>query len=182
MKPDSIMSSRISKGGIQPGTVATSPESSQSEKNHTKWIREVISEMGSGWKIEKSITIEEIIGKTPVYALNKKGESQSWESDGGYFYRQSKSGEWILVGAAENKWQKNRENACERAFRYLGFLKGNQIFVSCSGPGFTKMYGGGATGPMIDVLMYSGAYLIENVSEEQEFKKHFYTWIRTFEV
>lgn len=170
------------KGGIQPGTVATSIESSQSEKNHTKWISEIVKDIGPDWKIKKSITIEEIIGKTPEYALNKSGESQSWVSDGGFFYRKSQSGKWVLVGAAENKWQKNRENACERAFRYLGFLRGHQMFVSCSGPGFTKMYGGGATGPMIDVLKYSGAYLIENVNEEQEFKKHFYKWIRTLEV
>lgn len=170
-------------GGIQPGTVATSKESAESEKNHTQWIREVVRELGPNWMIRKSISIEEIIGKKPEYALlNEAGDSQSWKSDGGFFFRKSKAGTWTLVGVAENKWQKNRENACERAFRYLSFLKGSQIFISCAGPGFTKKNGGGATGPTIEMLKFSGAYVIENVNDEESFKAEFRNWVNTLNV
>jgi len=169
-------------GGIQPGTVATSKESAASEKNHTKWIGEVVSELDSNWMIKKRILIEDIIGRKPTYALNADGDSQYWESDGGFFYRKSDSGVWVLVGAAENKWQRNRENACERAFRYLSFLRGSQIFISCAGPGFRKMNGGGATGPTIEMLMFSGAYVIENVNDEENFKNEFRNWVNTLKV
>lgn len=170
-------------GGIQPGTVATSEESAESEKNHTQWIREVVRELGPNWMIRKSISIEEIIGKKPEYALlNDDGDSQYWYSDGGFFYRKSENGTWKLVGVAENKWQKNRENACERAFRYLSFLKGSQIFISCSGLGFTKKNGGGATGPTIEMLKFAGSYVIENVNDEESFKAEFRNWVNTLDV
>ena len=156
------------------GTTAfTTKESSQSEEDHVLWISEVIRELGSDWHIRHFMSIEEIIGKKPEYALLKDGvTSQGWESDGGFIFYRNK-----LVGAAENKWQKARENACERACRYLTFLRGKQLFVSTAGPGFIKKNGGGATGPCIEMLRFSGACVTENVNTENEFKALFSEWV-----
>lgn len=161
--------------GIQPRTTATSLDSHESEKNHNQWIFETIQEMNSDLKIEKKVTIETLINKKPEYAIGKNNQSLSWHSDGGFFYHQNKKGKWNLIGVAENKWQKNKTNACERVFRYLSYLKGNQLFVSCSGPGFKEI--GGTTSVVIEMLKYSGAYVIENVNTEEEFKQHFTFWI-----
>lgn len=150
----------------------TTMESVQSEKNHTTWVHDVIEELGDDWSLKHSMTIEELTGKKPVYALLKNGESQSWESDGGYIFWKGQ-----LVGVAENKWQKARENACERACRYLTFLRGEQLFVSTAGPGFLLKNGGGATGPFLDMLIFSGACVTENINSEKEFKSVFKTWV-----
>ena len=150
----------------------TSKESFTSEENHTQWILDVITELGSDWSLRYTMTIEELIGKRPVYGLKKDGTSQEWESDGGYIFYKRK-----LVGVAENKWQRARENVCERACRYFTFLRGPQIFISCYGPGFILKNGGGATGPLLDMLMFSGACVTENVNEEKEFKYIFKNWV-----
>ena len=121
------------------GTAAfTTKESAESEKNHTQWVHDVINELGPDWSVKHSMTIKELIGEQPTYACLKNGKSQVWESDGGYIFWKG-----YLVGVAENKWQKARENACERACRYLTFLKGHQLFVSTAGPGFILKDGGG---------------------------------------
>ena len=155
------------------GTKAfTTKESTESEKNHTQWIHDVIDDLGEDWSIRYSMTIEELMGKQPTYARLKNGASQEWISDGGYIFNKEK-----LVGVAENKWQTARENACERACRYLTFLKGSQLFVSTAGPGFVLKDGGGSTGPFIDMLRYSGACVTENVNDEQSFKDIFKNWV-----
>ena len=150
----------------------TSKESSTSERNHTQWILDVITELGSDWSLRRGMTIEELIGKKPLYALKKDGTSQEWQCDGGYIFYKRK-----LKGVTENKWQRTRENVCERASRYLTFLKGSQIFISCSGPGFILKNGGGSTGPLLDMLMFSGVCVVENVNEEAEFKRIFKNWV-----
>ena len=118
------------------------------------------------------ISSEELMGEKPTYALLKNGKSQVWESDGGFITHKEE-----VVGVAENKWQKARENACERACRYLTCFNPEQIFVSCSGPGFVLKNGGGATGPLLDMLKHCGVCVTENVNEEQEFKAIFKTWV-----
>ena len=150
----------------------TTKESTESEKNHTQWVHDVISELGEDWSVKHSMTIAELMGQQPTYARLKNGESQAWESDGGYIFHKRR-----LVGVAENKWQTARENACERACRYLTFLKGDQLFVSTAGPGFVLKDGGGATGPFLDMLKFSGACVTENVNNEQEFKAIFKEWV-----
>ena len=150
----------------------TTKESTQSEENHTQWVHDVISELGPDYRVKQSMTIKELIGKEPTYALLKNGKSQEWKADGGFVFYKGK-----LVGVAENKWQTARENVCERACRYLTFLKGKQLFVSTYGPGFILKYGGGATGSFLDMLMFSGACVTENVYDEQEFKTIFKKWL-----
>ena len=49
----------------------TTKESKASEELHTLWVSEVVSEFDN-LKIEKSITVESVIGKRPEYALKKK--------------------------------------------------------------------------------------------------------------
>jgi hypothetical protein len=161
-------------GGIQPGTTATSTESKKSEKRHIKLIAEEVNSMGPDWGLKKSLTIEEIVGKEAEYSKTKKGISQRWDSDGGFIFYQEK-----LVGVCENKYQANRENACERVCKYLTFLNGSQMFVSFEGPGFEKIYGGGSTGPLIDTLRHAGATVLENVSDEAEYRRHIRRWLES---
>ena len=159
-------------GGIQPGTTATSVNSVLSERKHRDLVAQAIASRGPLWKIKKSLTIEKITGKPGEYSLTKAGKSQRWEADGGFVFYDDK-----LVGVCENKWQDNRENACERAFRYLSFLSGSQMFVSCEGPGFALINGGGSTGPVIDMLRYAGATVLENVTSEQQYLDHLNKWL-----
>jgi len=158
--------------GIQPGTTATSPESHASEVLHNKWVSEVIKEMGADWKIKKSIKIIDI-NPNAEYSFGQTKKSLTWVSDGGFIVYKG-----VIIGVCENKYQKNVQNACERVFRYLSFMKGSQLFVSCSGEGFKKIFGGGSTGPTIDMLRFCGAYVLENVNEEDEFKNHLKEWLR----
>ncbi len=153
----------------------TTKESKLSEENHVLWISQVINELGEGWSIEYSMTIEDLMeGRKPVYGLNAKGESQAWVSDGGFFFYKGR-----FVGVAENKYQSARNNAVERVGRYpfSPLIKPEQMFVSCSGDGFKLIYGGGATGPLIDMMRCSGVTVLENVNEEKEFKRIFKEWI-----
>ena len=139
-------------GGIQPGTCATSKESTLSEARQVDIVENVISSRGDDWRIEKSILIEDILGYLGEYSRLKNGKSQTYSADGGFVYYKNK-----LVGVCENKYQKTRQNACERACRYLLFLKPEQIFVSCDGPGFTRKDGQGSTGPIIDLFKHAGS-------------------------
>lgn len=157
--------------GIQPGTTATSVESHTSEVLHNQWVRDIINEMGADWGIQKSVNITDIFVDAE-YSFDKRGKSQIWESDGGFITYKGD-----IVGVCENKYQKSYQNACERVFRYLSFMKGSQIFVSCSGDGFKKRNAGGSTGPTIDMLKYCGAYVLENVISEDEFKVHLRKWL-----
>ena len=158
--------------GIQPGTTATSPESHASEVLHNKWVSEVLKEMGVDWEIKKSVNILDI-NPNAEYSFAQNKKSQTWESDGGFIIYKGKN-----IGVCENKYQKTSKNACERVFRYLSFMKGSQIFVSCSGEGFRKKFGGGSTGPTIDMLKLCGACVLENVYDEDEFKNHLREWLR----
>jgi hypothetical protein len=150
------------QGGIQPGTTATSIFSKDSEKLHIKWIDEVFSTLGSEWYRKKSLPICE-------------GSKQVWESDGGWIYHNGK-----LVGVAENKWQKNRNNAVERGFRYLAeFDEPHRILVSCSGPGFAESRSKGSTDSFIIKARMKGMNVLVNVIDEQEFKGEFSKWLNT---
>ena len=165
---------RRMKGGIQPGTTASSAESVLSENRQIDLVAQVIREMGSDWSIRKSISIEEIMGYLGEYSRNANGESQTWFSDGGFIYYKD-----ILVGVCENKWQVARANACERVCKYLTFMSGSQLFVSCEGPGFIRLDGGGSTGPLIDMLRFAGATVLENVTDPVEYKRQLYLWLNS---
>ena len=165
---------RRMKGGIQLGTTASSTESVLSENRHIDLVAQVIREMGSDWSIRKSMPIEEIIGYLGKYSRNANGKSQAWFSDGGFIYHKD-----ILVGVCENKWQAARANACERVCKYLAFMQPRQLFVSCEGPGFIPLDGGGATGPLIDVLRWRGATVLENVTDPVEYKRQLYVWLNS---
>jgi len=161
-------------GGIQPGTVATSENSTLSEEKHISLVAQVIQEMGPDWEIRKSLTIEEIMGYLGDYSRCANGKSQTWNADGGFiFYKKT------LAGVCENKWQGSRENACERVCKYLTFLRASQMFVSCEGPGFLREDGGGSTGPLIDMLRYAGVTVLENVTSEVEYKRLLRAWLNS---
>jgi hypothetical protein len=159
-------------GGIQPGTTATSTKSVLSERRHVDYVSKAFSQRGPHWRIKKSITIEEILGHQGDYSRQKNGKSQRWDADGGFVFYKNK-----LVGVCENKWQSSPKNACERVCKYLTFLKGKQMFVSCEGPGFAKIDGGGSTGPLIDMLRFAGATVLENVVDPMEYMSELNKWI-----
>ena len=161
-------------GGIQVGTTASSENSTLSEEKHIDLVAQVIQERGPDWEIRKSLTIEEIMGYPGVYSRLANGKSQVWVSDGGFIFYKGK-----LVGVCENKWQDARMNACERVCKYLTFLRGYQMFVSCEGPGFVCKDGGGSTGPLIDMLRYAGATVLENVTNEAEYKRLLRAWLNS---
>ena len=107
------------------------------------------------------------------YSVLKEGNSQVIKSDGGWIYKDGN-----LVGVAECKYQASRQNACERAAKYI-FVpeihkQPSKLFISCYGEGFRKMAGGGSTGPFIDMAKNIGVSIHENLSNtrlEQEFEK-----------
>ena len=159
----------------------TTKESKASEELHTLWVSEVGSEFDN-LNIEKSITVESVIGKRPEYALKKNGESNEINADGGFIFKLV-AGKWKLVGVAENKYQDTRQNALERASKYLLFLDRRQIFISCAGEGMVKGsdigVGGSSTGTFIDLAINGGVTLLENVTDESAFKNALRTWMRS---
>jgi hypothetical protein len=164
------------------GTAAfTTEQSKASEKIHTQWVSDVVSEFVN-LKIRKSISVEEIIGKRPTYALQKNGKSTRINSDGGFIYK-VENGEEKLVGVAENKFQTARANAVERASKYALFMDRRRIFISCAGVGFIKGsdigIGGSSTGTFIDLAINGGVTLLENVTDEKTFKDTLRTWVRS---
>ena len=158
-------------GGLQPGIVATSLQSSAAEKNHNTIVEQVARNF-TRVKLQKSVTIVDICRMNnpdyePEYCYCKNGTSQSWYSDGGFIFIDG-----VLKGVAECKYQKASTNACERAAKYSGWIKHvppSGTFIVCHGPGFEKKLGSAATGSMIDVARSSGATVLENPTlEEQE--------------
>ena len=154
----------------------TSKESDESERLHNQWVSEVIDSYGPDWILTKSINISDVLatkGMVNEFALLKEDKSQTWNSDGGFIWYKGK-----LVGCGENKYQKARENACERANRYLTFIPAKGIFISCAGPGFEKRFGGGSTGPMMQMLRFAGATISYQTTspknpDEIKFKNEF---------
>jgi len=163
-------------GGIQPGTCASTEESILSEVRQISIVEKVISYRGEDWRIEKSILIEDILGYAGEYSRLANGKSQAYSADGGFVYYKNK-----LVGVCENKYQKTRQNACERACRYLLFLKPEQIFVSCDGPGFIRQDGQGSTGPIIDLFRNVGAFVLENEKDESVYIFKLNQWLDSLE-
>jgi len=162
-------------GGIQKGTVAASVESRAAEKRHTQLIEGVI-EQHPRIKIRKSVPIDELFpDRSNEYSRKKNGKPQQWEADGGWLEVDGK-----IVGVAECKYQSARENACERASRYLTVFPSQseayRIFVSCYGDGFVKQAGGGSTGPFIDTMRGAGVTLLENPTDE-EFNESLTSWL-----
>lgn len=158
----------MKKGGIQPGTTASSHESILSEQKHIDWVLRAVSKRGPKWKIKKSQTSEEMRGYKTAddYSRKKDGSCQEWQADGGFIFYEV-DGEWKRVGVCENKFQDSRENACERGLRYLSFLEGPQIFIACEGPGFEKKNGGGSTGTFIDMALHAGITVLVNPSDAE---------------
>ena len=159
----------------------TTKQSKASEEIHTLWVSEVVSEFDT-LKIEKSITVESVIGKRPEYALKKNGKSNEINADGGFIFKLV-AGKWNLAGVAENKYQMARANAVERASKYLLFLDRRQIFISCAGEGMVKGsdigVGGSSTGTFIDLAINGGVTLLENVTDKNIFKDVLRTWMRS---
>ena len=161
----------------------TTKESKSAEKNHTKWVMEIVSEYGSDFKIKYSMTISDIVGGEEFneYAFLQNGESSDYLADGGFIYYKDK-----LIGVCEHKHQKETPNACERAGKYLFFMRDYEVFISTSGPGFTEEMmreTSTATGKFIAVAKFGykrkklerGIGVSHNENEE-EFKKTFRDW------
>ena len=99
-------------GGIQPGTSATTKESASSERGHINLVSLAIS-LRPNLSLKKSVLIEDIANHPAEYSKCASGKSQRWYSDGGFIV----TTDGKIIGVCENKYQKNRENACERVFK-----------------------------------------------------------------
>ena len=146
----------------------TSEESLNAEKKHMRILNEVASSM-RGYSFKGGLYISELLLESAPqkYSFIKDGKtSQAWHADGGWVFKGGK-----LVGVAECKYQKSRQNACERAFRYLTVDKFREepkrIFLSCYGPGFSNKNGGGSTGPMLDMAKNAGISVHENIDDRR---------------
>ena len=161
----------------------TTEESKDGEANHTKWVKEIISEYGSDFSIDYSMTIDDIVGaEFNEYAYLKNGKSSVIESDGGFIKYKNKK----VIGVCEHKHQKALTNACERAIKYLSFMYDHEVFISTSGEGFSeeKMRAhSSATAKFLAVAKFGykrkklerGIGVSHNENEE-EFKKTFRDW------
>ena len=153
------------------GHIFTTKQSKEAEHHHRTLVEQMIKKYPQ-LSIRKEVSIEELTnGKNP-YSLMKNSKSQVWEADGGWICFGDK-----VVGVAECKYQDNRPNACERAYRYLAYFhkEPHRIFVSTYGQGFIKMEGGGATGPFIDMARHCGMVILENPTDE-DFANELETW------
>ena len=147
------------------GTDAFTTKASKSaEARHIRMIREQV-EKHPEIDIRKEVSIEFLTNGENSYSIKKNGSSQGWRSDGGFLFIDEE-----LVGIAEAKYQKERQNACERLCRYFLIDEFRQdpwrVFVSVDGLGFEKQLGGGSTGSLIDMARHAGVTLLDNASDE----------------
>ena len=165
------------------GTEAFETETSrQAEKKHTKWVKEIVSEFGSDFRIAYSITISDIVGReNNLWAWKLNGKSATYKADGGFIFCKDD-----LIAVCEHNHQNTDKNACERAPKYLTFMHDHELFISTSGPGFSEEMmneGSTATAKFLAVAMFGykrkglerGAGISHNENEE-EFKKTFREW------
>ena len=153
------------------GHCATTTESKDSEALHQKLVKSHFEKLGPDWLLKKSLPIGDVV-KEQKYSFDQKGKSQEYKADGGFVYYKNR-----LVGVCENKHQGTRENACERMTKYL-LIPGigpKNIFITCTGPGFVCKNAGGATGPILDLAINAGAFILENPKIE-EVKQKFQDW------
>ena len=157
----------------------TTEESAAAEKRHTNIMNDVICST-DGFSHVPNLDIVRLLSESSnqKYSFIKDGKrSQTWHADGGWVF---KNGE--LVGVAECKFQHTRQNACERAFRYLTVEKFREeprrIFLSCYGPGFENKNGGGSTGPMLDMARNIGMSVHENI-DDASFRHRVLEWLES---
>jgi len=143
----------------------TTEESKEAEDRHTSLIKEVFQAVPM-LEIKKEVSIQWLTSGNNSYSLRKDKESQVWRADGGYIYYKG-----VLVGLAECKYQWSRQNACERAAKYLLidelYAEPWRLFISCYGPGFVLEDGGGSTGPLLDMMKHRGVTILENPTDEE---------------
>ena len=174
------MTARVGKNGAGK---TTTKESKDGEANHTKWVKEIISEYSSDFSIDYSMTIDDIVGaEFNEFAHLKNGKSSVIKSDGGFIKYKNKK----VIGVCEHKYQKAIENACQRGLYYLGFLHDYQLFLSTSGAGFSeeKMTSRStATARFVAIAKFGYKHKglergigVSHNENEEEFKKTFRDW------
>lgn len=153
------------------GHSATSNNSKSSEKIFIDILNEVIQNFPS-FSLKKSLTTEEIYGNG-TFARRTDGSPTEIRADGGWLIYKNK-----VVGCFENKYQRNRPNACERGHKYSDYssvlkFPFNHVIFNLEGPGFT--YDGthknaktmsGQTGAFAQILKIRGFTVFINENEE----------------
>jgi len=157
--------------------------STQEEKIRSKWVKEVISELGPDFRIQYDITVDDLVGRVNnKFARHQNGNSAVFKSDGGHVFYEDK-----LFVLCEHKHQDTPKNACERSGRCYFYMHDHEIFISTSGDGFsekTMTEHSVSTGKFLTALLHGhkhkdleyGAGVSHNESEE-EFKKTFRAFI-----
>jgi len=161
----------------------TTEKSKVGEANHTKWVKEVIFEYGSDFRIQYTLTLSDILGReNNKFSWHQNGSSGYYKSDGGFIFYKNK-----LIANCEHKHQNTNKNACERAYKYLAFMWDYELFISTSGSGFleeTMNEHSGSTSKFLDSTnsgykrkgLERGVGISHNENEE-EFKKTLRDWI-----
>jgi hypothetical protein len=108
-------------------------------------ILSTIKSWGNKWKLKKEISFSDIFSTNNI-AYQKNGKSTLLKPDGGMLFYNNKP-----VALFEVKYQKARNNACERVFKYIPIIEHLNIerknfFAFFYGSGFSQNNKGHITG------------------------------------
>jgi hypothetical protein len=152
----------------------TTAQSLAAEETHISIINKVLSKYNN-ITVEKERKVADFCDNYE-YSMLKEGKSQVIKSDGGWIYKDGQ-----LIGVAECKYQSSRQNACERAAKYIFVPEihkdPSKLFISCYGEGFEKKTGGGSTGPFIDMAKNIGVSIHENLNNA-DLEHTFEEWLK----
>ena len=151
----------------------TTLQSLAAEETHISIITKVLSRY-TNITVEKERKVSDFCDNYE-YSMLKEGKSQVIRSDGGWIYKDNE-----LIGVAECKYQSSRQNACERAAKYIFvpeiYKNPSKLFISCYGQGFEMKQGGGSTGPFIDMARNIGVSIHENLNNN-DLEQAFEEWL-----
>ena len=157
---------------IAAGQCIATIESKKTEHNFVTIVQELVSQMGPGWSLKKSITTDKIFGKSTM-ARKKNGKFSTVRPDGGWLYYNGKP-----VACFEHKHQHSRQNAVERLFKYMPIvaclkIPFSNMVVNLEGEGFifdgnkdSVKFMSGSTGVAVDSCLKVGYTVF--INEEVE--------------
>lgn len=142
----------------------SSKESRNIESEVTKIINNILNVWSEDWALKKQVSFSDLFGNNDI-AYNENGKSTVLKPDGGMLFFKNKP-----VALFEVKHQKARNNACERALKYIPIfeshgMKRENFFVFLDGSGFEANMNGhipGQTGATAFLLKKYGATVYIN--------------------
>ena len=143
----------------------SSTQSRNIEKIVKSLIFSTIKSWGGKWKLKKEIPFSDIFTSNNI-SFQKNGKSTVLKPDGGMLYYNNKP-----VALFEVKYQKARNNACERVFKYIPIIEHlniekKNLFTFFYGSGFSENHKGhicGQTGATVLSMQNWGATVFTNL-------------------